>query len=659
MASRYFLPMNPVQDSLSLDIVEDSPIPTMVTWAEALDFEVEGAWQQVFGSKIHDYMSGKIKKPIRVLSLFSGVGGLDIGFHQAGFTVVEMVEIEKQFSETLKMNSEPGRLFNGSNPVNIDICEYDPDHLGKIDFIIGGPPCQTFSSAGRRAHGVLGTDDQRGVLFREYVRLLEKLKPEGFLFENVYGIEGAQGGEPWREIVQSFSEIGYKLEYRVLDAADYGAPQHRERLIIVGTRTKDFSFPKPTHGPDSIGKFPHESARKALQGLTDPKESNNSEGLGGRYGHLLPEIPPGLNYSYYTEKMGHPSPIFAWRSKFSDFLYKADPSTPVRTIKAQGGKYTGPFHWNSRPFTVAELKRLQSIPDNFEITGSVQRSVQQIGNSVPPQFARVLALAVMNQVFGIQLPASLPLLRTGEELTFRKRKREKTVTYQTAANGSKKSVIKKLHQEVVIDGKAKKFDLSNGFELTQHPEGKFEIKGSIVRNRLVIKVTEIEAKKVSNVGKVEISAIRPWEFEFEKIRFEFEGQSDALISICWKALELYLSERNLKNDLVQLGGYYQYESNLKIVFAFDSKIKRKSVWTLLSRAIDEGIIGKSLKYADATEILEIDSNELVKFMSDLRELGFEIRNRNTNSQIPANTLLIPYAFPTLNSRSVQLHKSVS
>jgi len=651
--------MNPVQDSLSLDIVEDSTIPTMLTWAEALDFEVEGAWQQVFGSKIHDYMSGKINKPIRVLSLFSGVGGLDIGFHQAGFTIVEMVEIEKQFSETLRKNSEPGHLFEGANPVNIDICEYDPDHLGKIDFIIGGPPCQTFSSAGRRAHGVLGTDDQRGVLFREYVRLLEKLKPEGFLFENVYGIEGAQGGEPWREIVQSFSEIGYKLEYRVLDAADYGAPQHRERLIIVGTRTKKFSFPKPTHGPDSIGKFPHESARKALQGLTDPKESNNSEGLGGRYGHLLPEIPPGLNYSYYTEKMGHPSPIFAWRSKFSDFLYKADPSTPVRTIKAQGGKYTGPFHWNSRPFTVAELKRLQSIPDNFEITGSVQRSVQQIGNSVPPQFARVLALAVMNQVFGIELPASLPLLRTGEELTFRKRKREKTVTYQTAANESKKSVIKKIHQEFVIDGKIKKFDLSNGFELNQHPAGKFEIKGSSVRNRLVIKVTEVAAKNVSNMGKVEITAIRPWEFEFEKIRFEYKGQSDALISICWKALELYLSERNFKNDLVQLSGYYQYESNLKIKFEFDSKINRKSVWALLSRAIDEGIIGKSLKYEDVSEILEIDSNELVKFMSDLRQLGFEVRNSNTNSQIPANILLIPYGFPTLNSRSVQLHKSVS
>ena len=651
--------MNHIQAALTLDLTEEAAVPTMETWAEALGFEIDGAWQQDFGSKAHEYMSEKIKKPIRVLSLFSGVGGLDIGFHQAGFTIVEMVEIEKQFSETLITNAQTGRLFEGSTPVNIDICEYDPDHLGKIDFIIGGPPCQTFSSAGRRAHGVLGTDDQRGVLFREYVRLLEKLKPEGFLFENVYGIEGAQGGEPWREIVQSFSEIGYKLEYRVLDAADYGAPQHRERLIIVGTRTKSFKFPKPTHGPDSIGGFAHENAERALMGLSDAKEKNNAEGIGGRYGHLLPEIPPGLNYSYYTEKMGHPSPIFAWRSKFSDFLYKADPTTPVRTIKAQGGKYTGPFHWNSRPFTVAELKRLQSIPDNFEITGSIQRSVQQIGNSVPPQFARILGLAVMNQVFGIELPAALPLLRTGEELTFRKRKREKTVTYQAAASVSKKSVIKSMLKEAVIDSKIKKFNFSEGFELVEDSKGKFNIKGTITQKRLVIKVTEIDAKKLSNVGNVEITAIRPWEFDFEKIRFEFSGESDELISICWKALEIYLSERNLKNDLVQLGGYYQYESNLRIVIAFESKASQKSVWKLLARAMDEGIIGKSVKYVDAAEVLGVSTQELIAFMSSLRDLGFEIRNRNTNSQMPLNTVLIPYAFPTLNSRSVQLHKSVS
>jgi len=88
-------------------------------------------------------------------------------------------------------------------------------------------------------------------------------------------------------------------------------------------------------------------------------------------------------------------------------------------------------------------------------------------------------------------------------------------------------------------------------------------------------------------------------------------------------------------------------------------VSRKSVWALLTKSITEGLIGKSVKYADASEVLGIEPSELVEFMGQLRELGFEIRNRNTNSQIPANTLLIPYAFPTLNSRSVQLHKSVS
>ena len=80
--------------------------------------------------------------------------------------------------------------------------------------------------------------------------------------------------------------------------------------------------------------------------------------MNGRYGHLLAEVPPGLNYSFFTEKMGHPRPVFAWRSKFSDFLYKADPSEPIRTLKAQGGQYTGPFHWANRPFTIGEFKRL-------------------------------------------------------------------------------------------------------------------------------------------------------------------------------------------------------------------------------------------------------------------------------------------------------------
>ncbi|MCX6419292.1 MAG: DNA (cytosine-5-)-methyltransferase, partial [Actinobacteria bacterium] len=293
--------------------------------------------------------------------MYSGAGGLDIAFHDLGFDVVEMVEIEKKFVDTLIRNTGPGQYLADSQPNCIDVRDYDPEFDSDIDFIIGGPPCQTFSAAGRRAAGVKGTTDSRGTLFEEYVRLLKKFKPSGFLFENVYGITGADDGLAWTGIKEAFSEAGYKISFRVLDAADYGVPQHRERMFIVGTKKEIFKFPRPTHGPDSPDKRNFHTARTAVNNL-ELTEKEKDVGLGGRYGHLLQEIPPGLNYSFFTEKMGHPNPIFAWRSKFSDFLYKANPDVPVRTIKAQGGQYTGPFHWDSRPFSVTEMKRLQTFP---------------------------------------------------------------------------------------------------------------------------------------------------------------------------------------------------------------------------------------------------------------------------------------------------------
>lgn len=188
------------------------------------------AWPDLFGTAISKYLKDNNIPTIRTLSLFSGAGGLDIGFHDVGFDIIESVEIENKFCQTLELNSGEGKRFEHSKVNCIDIREFSAEHLGKIDFIIGGPPCQTFSAAGRRANGVLGTTDARGVLFREYVRLLQELSPIGFLFENVYGIIGAQGGEPWAEILKSFSDVGYKLFYRIVDAADYGVPQHRERL---------------------------------------------------------------------------------------------------------------------------------------------------------------------------------------------------------------------------------------------------------------------------------------------------------------------------------------------------------------------------------------------------------------------------------------------
>ena len=288
------------------------------------------AWPDRFGDWVGETMS----QPIRTLSLFSGAGGLDIGFHQAGFHAVEMVEIEERFAATLHANCGDDRFFGAARPLCRDVREYVPPIKERIDFIIGGPPCQTFSAAGRRAGGVVGTADERGQLFMTYVSLLKKLKPRGFLFENVAGITGANGGRDWLEICEAFRSAGYRVTYRVLDAADFGVPQHRERMFIVGTRDVEFAFPRPTHGPDSLAALPHYSAGIAVSDAPQD-EYEGPVGVNGRYGNLLAEIPPGLNYSYFTEKLGHPRPVFAWRSKFSDFLYKADPDRPVRTIKAR------------------------------------------------------------------------------------------------------------------------------------------------------------------------------------------------------------------------------------------------------------------------------------------------------------------------------------
>ena len=207
----------------------------------------------------------------------------------------------------------------------MDINDYNPA-LNDIDFIIGGPPCQTFSAAGARAAGVNGIDDDRGNLFKQYVRILKQINPKGFLFENVYRIVGAQGGKPWKLIQEAFRDAGYKLYWRILDAADFGVPQFRERLIIVGLKEGMFKFPCPTHGPDSTDNRHYYSASIAIEGVNSKVGGGK---VGGRHGHLLKDIPAGLNYSFYTDRMGHPTPYFGWRSKFSDYLYKADPDTKV------------------------------------------------------------------------------------------------------------------------------------------------------------------------------------------------------------------------------------------------------------------------------------------------------------------------------------------
>lgn len=146
----------------------------------SLDIDIQPGWPDVFGRIVHERLAQKYI-PIRTLSLFSGGGGLDIAFHDAGFNIVEMVEIESKYAKTLSANAEPAGYFDESRVRCADIREYAPADDLSVDFIIGGPPCQTFSAAGRRAAGVRGTSDPKGMLFQEYVRILGSVQPRGFL----------------------------------------------------------------------------------------------------------------------------------------------------------------------------------------------------------------------------------------------------------------------------------------------------------------------------------------------------------------------------------------------------------------------------------------------------------------------------------------------
>jgi DNA (cytosine-5)-methyltransferase 1 len=338
---------------------------------------------------------------LKVLSLFTGIGGLDLGYEKAGFDVVATVEWDRDCCETLSLNQR--KFFSPSTKIiQADITKIQPEDIydGKIDFFIGGPPCQTFSAIGRRAGGAAGRLDDRGNLFKHYCRLLNHYKPAGFMFENVRGILSSNKGQDWRDIIKEFSSLGYKLKYRVLDTAGYGAAQHRERVILVGYRSDtEFFFPRPTHGPDSGSKKEYVTPGSILEKIDHMEDVTTLFNQGGKYDHLLEGVPPGSNYLFYTEEMGHPQPKFAWRSKFSDFLYKAHPEQPVKTIVASMGRYSGPFHWSGRKMSVGELLRLQGFPVGFELAGGRSSKIKQIGNSVVPVFAYPLAQAVKATVF--------------------------------------------------------------------------------------------------------------------------------------------------------------------------------------------------------------------------------------------------------------------
>lgn len=340
------------------------------------------------------------------LSLFSGAGGLDLGVEAAGFAVAAALERDDDAAATMEKNfhhleSAVLRADVLSVPTRDLLAAAGIRGQERPRLLVGGPPCTPFSKSGFWLEWKRAGLDANASLLQAYTRILAEARPEAFILENVYALTyNNRASRPaFERLLREVDEAGYGCRWAVLNAADYGVPQLRPRLFVVGApKGRPLpELPEPTHSGTwerrrtSAGELPHVTAGQALSGLESPPETE--EVVRGRWQDLLPQVPPGDNYLHFTAERGHPDPRFEWRSRYWSFLLKLSPDRPSPTIQAHPGPNVGPFHWDSRRLRVGEVKRLFTFPDDFAIVGSRRSAQAQLGNAVPPLLAERVAVA--------------------------------------------------------------------------------------------------------------------------------------------------------------------------------------------------------------------------------------------------------------------------
>ena len=331
----------------------------------------------------------------KCIELFAGAGGLALGLEQAGFEEVALIEIDKTACETLKLNRPKW------NVLNEDIVEVSKRNLlkefnlkeGELDLISGGYPCQSFSYAGKK----LGLDDVRGTMFYYYAEFIKQLKPKMFFAENVKGLTTHDGGKTIETMINVFEDLGYKVEWKVLNAWDYGVAEKRQRVVIIGIR-KDligkvkFEYPAPheykpvlrdvlKNVPDSVGaKYPEK--KKKVFDLVPP---------GGCWRDLPDDVAKEYMKSCYY--MGGGRTGIARRLSWDE---------PALTLTCSPMmKQTDRCHPDeSRPFTTREYARIQSFPDSWNFAGKMNDISTQIGNAVPVNLAKCVGKSIMNALNG-------------------------------------------------------------------------------------------------------------------------------------------------------------------------------------------------------------------------------------------------------------------
>lgn len=389
----------------------------------------------------------KVKKQPKAISLFAGAGGCSLGFKQAGYNIVYATDFDKSAIETYKKNF-PNTLAECKDIKDIDFSQLLVDlelEQGEIDILIGGPPCQGFSTAGPRFW-----DDPRNHLLKQYIRALEIIKPKWFLMENVEGLLTSNDGEYIKETVKAFIKLGYSIRLEKVYSQEYAVPQRRKRVIIIGNRLGiDFSFPHPT--THSYGKIFRKSSltiEHALFGLPKPTLENRelkydidfsnswaktlkskSDIVTDHFiqkidetqlerismlkqGQTMKDLPEYLQHPSFKKRAtrrvmdGTPSEK---RGGAPSGLKRLKSDEPSLTIT--GAAIREFIHPNeNRCLTIRECARIQTFPDDFIFIGSNGDKIQQIGNAIPPLLAKTFAEHIYNIGFNDNLFESKGIL---------------------------------------------------------------------------------------------------------------------------------------------------------------------------------------------------------------------------------------------------------
>lgn len=348
---------------------------------------------------------------LRVIDLFSGVGGFSLGFRMAGFEIALANEIDKDIAESYRINHPETKMIN-EDITKLDIEDVFKEYKNKIDVVIGGPPCQGFSQKGQRK----SINDDRNFLFRYFYNVVNVLRPKYFVMENVPNLLTTENGYFKKEIINLFKEIGYNLNADVLTASDYGVPQNRKRAFILGKLGKEkLELPRPLNIKNKIwdaisdlaylesgeGEFKQEykiEPQSEYQRLLRADSKYLYNHIATKHSEIAIErlkmIPPNKGREVLPKEHLTKS-IFSgtWSRMIKD---EVAVTITTRFDTPSSGKFTHPYL--NRAITVREAARIQSFPDDFVFYGTKSSQMKQVGNAVPPLLSKQIALIIKEDI---------------------------------------------------------------------------------------------------------------------------------------------------------------------------------------------------------------------------------------------------------------------